>query len=115
MRLLKVVCYSAALTLLANSTLYAKGPRGGPSFESYEWTEIRPTQFFNPLHWEPRAGLQVIRTAKEKDDRLSQWVTSLAERRHPNLAAVALANKTTRIAWAMLRHGTNYEPDYIAA
>ena len=57
----------------------------------------------------------VIRTAKEKDDRLSQWVTSLAERRHPNVAAVALANKTTRIAWAMLRHGTNYEPDYIAA
>ena len=57
----------------------------------------------------------VIRTAKLKDDRLSQWVTSLAERRHPNVAAVALANKTTRIAWAMLRHGTNYEPDYIAA
>jgi transposase len=57
----------------------------------------------------------VIRTAKLKDDRLSQWVTSLAERRHPNVAAVALANKTARIAWAMLRHGTNYEPDYIAA
>ena len=57
----------------------------------------------------------VIRTAKLKDDRLSQWVTSLAQRRHPNVAAVALANKTARIAWAMLRHGTNYEPDYIAA
>ena len=56
----------------------------------------------------------VIRTAKLKDDRLSQWVTSLAERRHPNVAAVALANKTARIAWAMLRHGTDYEPDYIA-
>jgi len=57
----------------------------------------------------------VIRTAKLKDDRLSQWVTSLAERRHPNVAAVALANKTARIAWAMLRHGTDYKPDYIAA
>ena len=57
----------------------------------------------------------VIRTAKEKDDRLSQWVTSLAARRHPNVAAAALANKTARIAWAMLRHGTNYEPGYIAA
>lgn len=55
----------------------------------------------------------VIRTAKLKDDRLSQWVTSLAERRHYNVAAVALANKTARIAWAMLRHGTDYEPDYI--
>ena len=57
----------------------------------------------------------VIRTAKLKDDRLSQWVTNLAERRHPNVAAVALANKTARIAWAMLRNGTDYEPDYIAA
>ena len=57
----------------------------------------------------------VIRTAKQKDERLSQWVTSLAERRHPNVAAVALANKTARIAWAMLRHGMDYEPDYVAA
>jgi len=57
----------------------------------------------------------VIRTAKEKDDRLSQWVTSLVERRHPNVAAVALANKTARIAWAMLRHGTDYQPDRIVA
>jgi len=57
----------------------------------------------------------VIRTAKVKDDRLSQWVTSLAERRHPNVAAVALANKTARIAWAMLRNGTDYESDYVAA
>ena len=56
----------------------------------------------------------VIRTAKLKDDRLSQWVTSLAERRHPNVAAVALANKTARIAWAMLRYGMDYDPDYIA-
>jgi len=57
----------------------------------------------------------VIRTAKTKDDRLSQWVTSLAERRHQNVAAVALANKTVRIAWAMLRYGTDYEPGYISA
>ncbi len=57
----------------------------------------------------------VIRTAKLKDDRLSQWVTNLAERRHPNVAAVALANKTARIAWAMLRHGTDYEPGMITA
>ena len=38
----------------------AAGPKGGPSFETYAWTEIRPTQFFNPLHWEPRAGLQAV-------------------------------------------------------
>jgi len=52
----------------------------------------------------------VIRTARAKDDRLSQWVIRLADRRHPNVAAAALANKTTRIAWAMLSRGTNYQP-----
>ncbi|MBI4291620.1 MAG: IS110 family transposase [Betaproteobacteria bacterium] len=57
----------------------------------------------------------VIRTANGKTDRLSQWVTRLAERRHPNVAAAALANKTTRMAWAMLKNDTNYEPDRIVA
>jgi transposase len=52
--------------------------------------------------------------AKDKDDRLSQWVTRLAVRSHPNVAAVALANKTARMAWAMLRNGTDYQPDLVA-
>jgi len=60
MRLIKPICCFAALLLFSNSSLYAGGPKGGPSFESYEWTEIRPTQFFNPLQWEPRAGLQAV-------------------------------------------------------
>jgi transposase len=34
----------------------------------------------------------------------------IATRRHPNVAAVALANKTARIAWAMLVKGTDYQP-----
>ncbi|MHC8381840.1 IS110 family RNA-guided transposase [Pseudomonas sp. LB3P14] len=56
-----------------------------------------------------------LRTAKSKDDRLSQWVVRLAERSHPNVAAIALANKTARMAWAMLRSGTDYQPDRAAA
>jgi transposase len=52
----------------------------------------------------------VIRTARGKDDPLSRWVIRIADRRHPNVAAAALANKTTRIAWAMLSRGTNYQP-----
>ena len=52
----------------------------------------------------------VIRTARAKDDPLSKWVMRIADRRHPNIAAVALANKTTRIAWAMLSRETNYQP-----
>ena len=52
----------------------------------------------------------VIHHSKNKDDRLSQWVTRLAARSHTNVAAVAMANKTTRMAWAMLRNGTDYQP-----
>lgn len=56
-----------------------------------------------------------LRTAKSKDDRLSQWVVRLAERSHANVAAIALANKTARMAWAMLRNGTDYQPERAAA
>lgn len=52
----------------------------------------------------------VLRTATGKADRLSQWICSIAQRRHHNIAAVALANKTARIAWAMMKNGTDYHP-----
>lgn len=54
----------------------------------------------------------VLYQAKHKDDRLSRWVTNLAIRKHPNVAAVALANKTARMAWAMLRNETEYDPNF---
>ena len=53
--------------------------------------------------------------AKLKDDRLSVWVTDLAKRRHPNIAAVALANKTVRMAWAMMRSESDYNPEIAVA
>jgi len=52
----------------------------------------------------------VLRNSKDKDDRLSQWLTRLAARSHPNVAVVAMANKTARMAWAMLKNGTDYQP-----
>ena len=57
----------------------------------------------------------VVARAKHKDDRLSRWVTGIATRKHPNVAAVALANKTARMAWAMLRHETDYDPDFVTS
>jgi len=56
----------------------------------------------------------MIRTAKAKEDQLSRWVMRIATTRHPNVAAVALANKTARIAWAMMKNGTDYQPDRAA-
>ncbi len=54
----------------------------------------------------------VVARAAHKDDRLSRWVTNIANKKHPNVAAVALANKTARMAWAMLRNETDYDPDF---
>ena len=54
----------------------------------------------------------VVSQAKHKDDRLSRWVIGIAKRSHTNVAAVALANKTARMAWVMLRNETNYDPDF---
>jgi transposase len=56
-----------------------------------------------------------LRVAPNRVDRLSRWALALAARSHPNVAVTALANKMTRVVWAMLRHGTNYEPEYVAA
>src|SRR5215831_9881273 len=37
---------------------------------------------------------------------LRSWLDALSARAHPNVVAVALANKLARIAWAILRHQT---------
>lgn len=50
----------------------------------------------------------VVKTAKDKDDRLSCWIQGLCSRRNKNIAAVALANKTLRMAWAILTSGEDY-------
>jgi poly-gamma-glutamate capsule biosynthesis protein CapA/YwtB (metallophosphatase superfamily) len=39
--------------------------------------------------------------------------TNLLIRRHPNIAAVALANKNARTVWAMLAHGREFRADYV--
>lgn len=50
----------------------------------------------------------VVRTAQNKADPLSIWISELRERRGVNRATVALANKTARIIWAVLRTGEPY-------
>ena len=53
-----------------------------------------------------------LRAARDKTDRLSQWLQGLCARRNKNVAAVALANKTMRLAWALLRREEDYDPLY---
>ena len=53
-----------------------------------------------------------VRVAENKTTPTNQWTTTLLERRHKNVAAVARANKNARVAWALLAHGRDYNLDY---
>ena len=52
----------------------------------------------------------VIRYSKDRDDGPSQWLNELVVRKHLNVATVALANKTARIAWAIVHNEMAYDP-----
>jgi len=56
----------------------------------------------------------VLRHAKNRDDGLSQWLKALSARKHVNVVTVALANKTARVAWAIVHNDTAYDPELVA-
>ena len=56
----------------------------------------------------------VIFRAQQKADK-SSWLHKLLERRNPNVAAVAPANKNARIVWALLANGREFRSDYTRA
>jgi len=51
----------------------------------------------------------LIKLPEQSEQRI-RWVRELAERRGKHIAAVALANKTARIIWALLARGEEYRP-----
>ncbi len=52
----------------------------------------------------------VIQQAGRARGQASGWLTALLKRKPPKLAAVALANKTARIAWKLMVTGERYNP-----
>ncbi len=52
----------------------------------------------------------VIQRVRQKALSEQSWASRLVQRRNANIAAVALANKNARTAWALLAHGCAYEP-----
>lgn len=50
----------------------------------------------------------VTRRASTTNTRTGAWVRSLLERKPTRLVTVAIANKTARIAWALLAHEESY-------
>ncbi|MET0123252.1 MAG: transposase, partial [Candidatus Thiodiazotropha sp. 6PLUC9] len=46
---------------------------------------------------------------KNPQDRVIQWARDLAKRSNPNKAAVALANRLTKLAWILLQKQESYQ------
>lgn len=53
----------------------------------------------------------VLVSLKRRAAAADGWLARLVQRRNPNIAAVALANKNARIVWALLAHGRDYRSD----
>ena len=62
------------------------------------------------LRWLLVAGaMTIIRHAKRRGTTNLPWLADLIARRPTKVAAVALASKMARMAWALLRHGGTYQ------
>lgn len=57
----------------------------------------------------------VIRHCRNKETPMAHWLNALLEKKPVRLVSVALANKTARIAWALLTRGQRFNPYRIAA
>ena len=57
-------------------------------------------------------GRCLVQLAKTRADQAGSWLGRLVSRRHHNIAAVAMANKNARLAWALLSSGKAYEPGH---
>ena len=58
----------------------------------------------------------MIRYAKIHGAKYRPWITALLVRRPTKVAAIALANKLARMAWAMMARGERYrKPAALAA
>jgi transposase len=56
----------------------------------------------------------VLQQRTKQSSGLSAWLAQLTSRTHRNVAAVALANKLARIAWAVLAKNEQYRPPVLA-
>ena len=60
-------------------------------------------------------GARAVILAAERKLTTQGWLVRLLDRRHKNVAAVALANKTARIVWALLAREREFRSDYATA
>lgn len=60
MKFSKSFVFFASFFVIQSAFGKGEGPKGGPSFSDYQWTQIVETNFLEPNRWEPRAGLQAV-------------------------------------------------------
>jgi transposase len=113
----------ALATALVASVANPRAFRSGRDFAA--WVGLVPKQ--NSSAGKPKRGgiskqgdrylgglctagaLAVIRHAKIHGTRHRPWLTALLARRPTKVAAIALANKIARMAWAMMARGEHIE------
>lgn len=54
----------------------------------------------------------VVTQAIKKEDRRSHWINKLATKKHTNVVATAVANRTARIAWSVLQTCKPFDSNY---
>jgi transposase len=55
----------------------------------------------------------ILAAQRHNGESKNLWLANLLNRRHANIAAVALANKNVRTVWALLAHGRDFQPGYV--
>lgn len=66
------------------------------------------------IHGARSALLAAQRRLLRGEGQADAWLIGLLQRRNPNIAAVALANKNARIIWALLTQDRTYQPGYVS-
>jgi transposase len=58
-------------------------------------------------------GARSVMHASRRKGITDGWLQGILQRRCPNVTAVALANRTARIVWALLAHNREFERNYV--
>ena len=109
-----ITCTGLANVVPLHAATALDGDLGPPTGKPIHAVLTSPPNVPPPVHRNHPAKviveLEVREVEKEISEGVRAWAKALKERRHVNVAAVALAAKNVRIIWAMLARRTTYQP-----